>query len=95
MRKIFPIHKLLANALIALCITMPVQYLMAQDSVSVLKLPLEILRATGTNDMLVIYLTGDGGWNKFSQDLAALFVAKGYSLVALNSRKYFWGCQDA
>ena len=63
---------------------------MAQDSVSVMKLPLEILRAPGTKDILVIYLTGDGGWNKFSQDLGASFVAKGYSLVALNSRKYFW-----
>jgi len=76
----------------AICIMMSMagHLLRAQDSVSVMKLPIEVLHAPGSQDLLVIYLTGDGGWNKFSQDLGASFVNKGYCFVALNSRKYFW-----
>lgn len=62
----------------------------AQDSTAVMNLPIEIVPADGKNDVLVLYLTGDGGWNKFSQDLGHSFTKRGYSLVALNSRKYFW-----
>ncbi len=73
--------------LLSLCLS---PFSQAQDSASVMSLPIETLPATGKNAVLVLYLTGDGGWNKFSQDLGASFVKKGYSVVALNSRKYFW-----
>lgn len=62
----------------------------AQDSARVMKLPLELLHSSETNDVLVLYITGDGGWNRFSQELGQTFMNRGYSLVALNSRKYFW-----
>lgn len=62
----------------------------AQDSAAIRNLPIEAVRSSGTKDMLVLYLTGDGGWNRFSQDLGTTFSARGYSFVALNSRKYFW-----
>ena len=39
---------------------------------------------------LVIYLTGDGGWNSFSQSLSAELQKNGYAVVALDTRKYFW-----
>lgn len=62
----------------------------AQDSLAVAKLPVEIVRATIEKDVLVVYITGDGGWNTFSQDMGKSFASNGYSVVALNSRKYFW-----
>ncbi len=39
---------------------------------------------------LVLYLTGDGGWNKFSQELTTQMAAKGYPVVSLNCNKFFW-----
>ncbi len=39
---------------------------------------------------LVLYLTGDGGWNKFSQALTSQLASKGYPVVSLNTNKFFW-----
>jgi len=39
---------------------------------------------------LIFYLTGDGGFNKFSLALCQGFNAKGYDVAALNCRSYFW-----
>ncbi|MDH5249754.1 MAG: hypothetical protein OEW40_12220 [Cyclobacteriaceae bacterium] len=76
--------QILSNAifLLSLC---PALFSQAQDSASVMKPPIELLRTAEKNEVLVLYLTGDGGWNKFSQDIGASFVKKGYSVVALNS----------
>lgn len=52
-------------------------------------LPLHISESKGINGKLVIYLTGDGGWNDFSQKLALEFEKKGYGVISLNTRKYF------
>lgn len=41
-------------------------------------------------ETMVFFLTGDGGWNKFSQKLADEYAAVGIPVVALNSLKYFW-----
>ncbi len=40
--------------------------------------------------VLVIYLSGDGGINKFSSELCTNFNEKGYPVYALDSRSYFW-----
>lgn len=65
--------------------------LVAQEiPVEVSNLPVEVLKAEGKKNILIVYITGDGGWNKFSQELGNEFVKRGYSVVALNSRKYFW-----
>lgn len=53
------------------------------------KLPLQLSNYRGIKSELVIYLTGDGGWNKFSQKLVLDIEKEGYGVVALNSRKYF------
>jgi type IV secretory pathway VirJ component len=53
-------------------------------------LPLQLSVNKGMNSKLVIYLTGDGGWNNFSQKLTQEFENKGYGVVSLNTRKYFW-----
>ena len=53
-------------------------------------LPLQLSVNKGINSKLVIYLTGDGGWNNFSQKLTHEFENKGYGVVSLNIRRYFW-----
>jgi len=56
---------------------------------SVQDLPLQLSGSKGTNNKLVIYITGDGGWNDFSRKLTQEFEKEGYGVVSLNSSKYF------
>ena len=47
--------------------------------------------ATSSHDKpLIFYLSGDGGLNKFSTALCETLNKKGYDVVALNSKSYFW-----
>ncbi|HKI90483.1 MAG TPA: AcvB/VirJ family lysyl-phosphatidylglycerol hydrolase, partial [Draconibacterium sp.] len=62
----------------------------AQGTINLKDLPLEASLSKGKRNDLVLYLTGDGGWNSFSQKLKEEFEKKGYGVVSLNSRKYFW-----
>lgn len=39
---------------------------------------------------LLILLSGDGGWLEFNDQLASGFAKKGFNVVGLNSRSYFW-----
>jgi len=39
---------------------------------------------------VVLYLTGDGGWNGFSESLTDELGKSGYSTIVLDTRKYFW-----
>nr|WP_121272413.1 alpha/beta fold hydrolase [Pedobacter schmidteae] len=39
---------------------------------------------------VIIFLTGDGGWNSFSILLADELGRNGYPVVSLDTRKYFW-----
>lgn len=41
-------------------------------------------------DEFALILSGDGGWNSFSQQLADSYAANGISVIGLNSLKYFW-----
>jgi type IV secretory pathway VirJ component len=54
-------------------------------------LPVTIIPAKkpGT-DLMVLFITGDGGWNTFSQNLGDQFAIDGAPVAALNSLKYFW-----
>lgn len=61
----------------------------AQKKVSLSSFPLHtILR--NENKPMVVYLSGDGGWNKFSQNLCHELSESGYAVLALDTRKYFW-----
>ncbi len=53
-------------------------------------LPLSEVRTTGVPKGLIFYVTGDGGWNSFSKDLCASLARKGFDVVALDAKKYFW-----
>ncbi|MEI6677288.1 MAG: alpha/beta fold hydrolase [Mariniphaga sp.] len=65
-------------------------FLNAQEINHVNDLPVHISVSKGTQEGLVMYITGDGGWNNFNQQLVQVFEERGYAVVALNSRKYFW-----
>jgi type IV secretory pathway VirJ component len=54
-------------------------------------LPVVITKAkTDKSDKFVLLISGDGGWNSFSQKLADSYAANGFNVVGLNSFKYFW-----
>lgn len=54
-------------------------------------LPLNVLVSGNDNTKsLILYITGDGGWNNFSKGFAKEFAAKGFPVVSLNANKYFW-----
>ncbi|MEP7257456.1 MAG: AcvB/VirJ family lysyl-phosphatidylglycerol hydrolase [Flavitalea sp.] len=44
----------------------------------------------GPLNPLVVYISGDGGFNKFSSALCASISSSGYSVSAINARSYFW-----
>ncbi|MCX2585763.1 AcvB/VirJ family lysyl-phosphatidylglycerol hydrolase [Pedobacter sp. MR22-3] len=44
----------------------------------------------GNAKTLIFYISGDGGMNSFSQKIVDEMVQKNYSVVSLDSRKYFW-----
>src|SRR6266850_613052 len=53
-------------------------------------LPLYEVQAIRAPKGLIFYITGDGGWNSFSKDLCTSLAAKGFDVVALDAKKYFW-----
>ena len=53
------------------------------------KFPIELSDNKGTRSELIVYLTGDGGWNRFSRNLVNEFEKQGYGVVSLNSFEYF------
>jgi type IV secretory pathway VirJ component len=53
-------------------------------------LPIQTLKGSDPSKPLILYLSGDGGWNKFSTSFINSLNKQGYSVVALNSRSYFW-----
>ena len=54
------------------------------------ELPIQALKGSDPSKPLILYLSGDGGWNKFSTSFINTLNKQGYSIVALNSRSYFW-----
>jgi type IV secretory pathway VirJ component len=45
---------------------------------------------TDTAKPMIVYITGDGGLNKFSKTLCGQLALQGYPVVALDARAYFW-----
>jgi type IV secretory pathway VirJ component len=67
------------------------QPVFSQSTPGLDKLPINIVTAINdTSKPLVMYITGDGGWNKFSKNLSIALAAKGYPVIALDARDYFW-----
>jgi type IV secretory pathway VirJ component len=53
-------------------------------------LPIDTLGSNDMNKPLVLYITGDGGFNNFSKAFMKQWNANGYPVVALNAKSYFW-----
>ncbi len=54
-------------------------------------LPVIISKAkTDKEDRFVLFISGDGGWNSFSQKLVESYTSNGFNVIGLNSFKYFW-----
>jgi type IV secretory pathway VirJ component len=58
-------------------------------------LPVSIFKGTDTSKPVLFYISGDGGWNKFSTVFIQSLNFKGYEIVGLNAREYFWHKKDA
>ncbi len=52
--------------------------------------PVKEWQATTHEKPLIFYISGDGGFNKFSTDLCKSLNKNGYDVVALNAKSYFW-----
>jgi len=57
------------------------------------EMPLHLFSQPNNKTELIVYVTGDGGWNSFSQEMSQSFVRQGYNVVALDSKKYFWNAK--
>ena len=54
-------------------------------------LPLILTPTQSREDLpLVFFISGDGGWTKFDQEICDELAAEGMPVVGLNARKYFW-----
>ncbi len=63
----------------------------AQVTDDITDLPVTLFAAKKqAGETMVLFLTGDGGLNTFSQKLADEYTSAGLPVVAFNSSKYFW-----
>jgi type IV secretory pathway VirJ component len=56
-----------------------------------MSLPLNLFPSSGKENLpLVIFISGDGGWGNFDQEVCENFSEKGMPVIGLDARKYFW-----
>jgi type IV secretory pathway VirJ component len=53
------------------------------------ELPIKEWNGNATNPF-VLYISGDGGFNRFSTDLCTALNKGGYRVTAINAKSYFW-----
>ena len=53
-------------------------------------LPLSLYASSDTTKPLVFYISGDGGFNKFSTSFMQSLNKQGYAVIGLNAKDYFW-----
>jgi type IV secretory pathway VirJ component len=58
-------------------------------------LPVMTLSSSDTSKPIILYYTGDGGFNTFSTDFAKDFNSKGYPVILFNCLKRFWKAKTA
>ena len=58
---------------------------------SIEEMPLKVIESSIESTLpIVVYISGDGGLSTFSDSLCYYFSKKGFPVVVLNARKYFW-----
>jgi type IV secretory pathway VirJ component len=62
------------------------------DVTKKLNLPLHITTSTKdkVSPYMVVFISGDGGWTDFDQQMASAFAIKGAPVIGLDALKYFW-----
>jgi len=58
-------------------------------------LPVSVFKGNDTTKPVLFYISGDGGWNTFSNAFVRNLNVKGYEIVGLDAREYFWHKKDA
>jgi type IV secretory pathway VirJ component len=53
-------------------------------------LPLHYTDSRDTTKPLIVYISGDGGMNSFTNSLITSLNKKGYAVLALDAKDYFW-----
>jgi type IV secretory pathway VirJ component len=53
-------------------------------------LPLSLYSSPDTTKPLIFYISGDGGFNKFSTSFMQTLNKQGYAVIGLNAKDYFW-----
>jgi len=79
--------KLITASLIALALS---QSLSAQKT----SLPLTLYSSSDSMKPLVFYISGDGGFNKFSMLFMQTLNKKGFAVIGLNAKDYFWNKKE-
>ena len=65
-------------------------FLLSLHYVKAADLPIDTLSSDDMTKPLVMYISGDGGFNNFSKKFMQQWNNNGYPVVALNSKSYFW-----
>ena len=53
-------------------------------------LPLLLYSSADTTKAIIFYISGDGGFNKFSTSFMQTLNKQGYAVIGLNAKDYFW-----
>ena len=53
-------------------------------------LPLSLYSSPDTTKPIIFYVSGDGGFNKFSTSFMQTLNKQGYAVIGLNAKDYFW-----
>ena len=53
-------------------------------------LPLQYTDNSDTTKPMILYISGDGGMNSFTTSLINSLNQKGYAVLALDAKSYFW-----
>jgi type IV secretory pathway VirJ component len=72
--------------IIVILITVCLNQLMSAQQ----KLPLALHSSTDSSKPLVFYISGDGGFNKFSTAFMQTLNNNGYAVIGLDAKSYFW-----
>lgn len=57
-------------------------------------IPLTIIPSSKRNKLpLVFFISGDGGWTSFDQNLSEAMASRGFSVIGFDAQKYFWNAK--
>lgn len=57
-------------------------------------LPLSVNNSANSSKPLIFYISGDGGFNKFSTSFIQTLNKEGFAVIGLDAKKYFWDKKD-